>query len=159
MWAENVRWAGGRRRRQAQKASVAGQEAGNVFGEGAVSDLITHIDIVLKQLVRCLVVLQHVVICTTAGEGGSEQESEQSVSLFTSAHLFYFLRKHSWLTDPPRNAPRGFRAGNGTASADSRRALVWKLRVAHGAMFVDASARALVVNSREVILRAVWYDR
>lgn len=42
------------------------------------SNAITHIDIVLEELVRRLVVLQDVVVATRAGERGTQQETEES---------------------------------------------------------------------------------
>lgn len=52
------------------------------LGEGRGIALVskTHIDIVLEQLVRRLVVLQDVVVSARAGEGRSDQETKQSVA-------------------------------------------------------------------------------
>lgn len=43
------------------------------------SDAITHIDIVLEELIRRLVVLQDIVVAARAGERGAQEETEEPV--------------------------------------------------------------------------------
>lgn len=60
-------------------SSVSLSLGGSWMQEGRSSMSATHVDIILEQLVRRLVVCQDVVVGPRAGERCAKQESEQSV--------------------------------------------------------------------------------
>lgn len=73
-------------------------------------------------------------------------------TLFERVHLFLKVDR---LTNPPRNAPKGLRAGRTAASAYRRGAELWKLRAALVARLVVLSARAPDETNLDAMLAIV----
>ena len=48
-------------------------------GSQAISDAETHVDILREQVVRGLVLLNHIGVCASTGERCAEEEAEESV--------------------------------------------------------------------------------
>lgn len=79
----------------------------------------THVDVVLQQLVRRLVVGQNVVVAARARKRGAKKEAEESSKKchIVSDRLILVRYDTSRQTNPPRNAPIGLRAGRGAATS------------------------------------------